>query len=441
MGSHNKRMKKRRELDALLSGGRSKQGYEQLQPQSTSHHADIVFSSSSRDGDNFNSHLNYGTRKMGRAISIRKRACCMKRLYHICLPACMVAMIVTCVVISVGIVWLQLRLKSEVDGVKMRISKLEGWSRDEPASLADLETLVSSMQLEVTNIKQQIIQPLQLKLAGLMHQVEQQSSRQITQTFQDSINTLQQNVVELTTDVTHVHQSVTGLETSTQQLHAQTTQNSDDIARISSLVTDYKQEIESMENKPQRYAMASTSEGFYNSSINAIQSRLKLLEDNSATTNMLQPLSSKQTLMEVEISIIKNTVASVNESIMTLLDDNHGLQTQISSLEQTTENLRQSFLNEGESLSLPLTPETGGSNLNPQNIETNANVENVLNESVFPSHGTDHRVGDTTTSFTELPTKGQPEENDTVVGNLNELTEVATDYENSRTDLSHKTET
>ncbi|XP_078484990.1 uncharacterized protein LOC100180291 [Ciona intestinalis] len=421
MGSHNKRMKKRRELDALLSGGRSKQGYEQLQPQSTSHHADIVFSSSSRDGDNFNSHLNYGTRKMGRAISIRKRACCMKRLYHICLPACMVAMIVTCVVISVGIVWLQLRLKSEVDGVKMRISKLEGWSRDEPASLADLETLVSSMQLEVTNIKQQIIQPLQLKLAGLTHQVEQQSSRQITQTYQDSINALQQNVLELTTDVTHVHQSISGLETSTQQLHAQTAQNSDAIAHISALVTDYKQEMESIENKPQRYAMASTSEGFYNSSINAIQSRLKLLEDNSATTNMLQPLTSQQTLMQVEISIIKNTVASVNESIMTLLDDNHGLQTRLNSLEQTTENLRQSFSNEEENFSLRLTPETAGqgSNLNPQNIETNSNVENVLNESVFPSHGTDHRVGDTTTSFTELPTKGQPEANDSVVGNLN----------------------
>uniref|UniRef100_H2YAE6 Uncharacterized protein n=1 Tax=Ciona savignyi TaxID=51511 RepID=H2YAE6_CIOSA len=237
MGSHSKRMKKRRELDALISGNRSKRGYEQLQPHLSQ--PDVVFSSSSRDGECIQPQLQgYGTRKrMGRSVSVRKRGCCIKQMYHLCLPACMVAMIMMCVAISIGIVWLQLHLKSEVETLKSRLARLERLERDEPASMADLHTSMSAVQHEVANIKQRI-RPMQGQLASLQQQFEQQSAKKLVQKAQDEIN---QNMREISTEITNMENSITELQSETRQLTSESSRTTDDVTQLNHLLTQYKQ--------------------------------------------------------------------------------------------------------------------------------------------------------------------------------------------------------
>jgi len=52
-----------------------------------------------------------------------KTGCTAKRVFHLCLPACVLALVAACVTSSIGIVWMQVQMKSDIDRMKDRIYK------------------------------------------------------------------------------------------------------------------------------------------------------------------------------------------------------------------------------------------------------------------------------------------------------------------------------
>nr|CAB3241197.1 EF-hand calcium-binding domain-containing protein 14 [Phallusia mammillata] len=414
-----KRMKKRKELDALIGDRtRSGGGYEQLQ-RSTQRSSNVA-SSSSRDADTYFAPLRpYGnsTVRHGRPVAHHSKVgCTSKRAFHICLPACILALVAACVTSSIGIVWMQVQLKSDLDHIKDRIFKIERWKSDQPATLVDLQTVVGQLQRSMQEGSTSM-QDLKSQLAGINSKVDKQTSSaefaRALPPMQEQLNALQQEMSDVTAKIARLRDYVQTVEKSDQTLVDKTDRITNDLEALRGVVQENHQEFKDGSNLPQRYAMAlQQHDHVVNNTIDAVNRRIDSLQHVAdAQTALLQQVTSlaqEHVTYREDVSKVRRKINNLNSTLIELSQEEQKLKIRVETIENTAasssdEKQLKSDKHEGaeESKTLP-NDKTKPS----EAIHDTKQEDPVLTDrgtEVSPSHNTDVRVGDTTTSFTELP--------------------------------------
>ncbi|CAK8689629.1 unnamed protein product [Clavelina lepadiformis] len=378
-------------IDFGSRGRRDRVDYEKIKQQSQN--SDIIYSTSSRDGEKYFTSgimLKKNTKRFE-----KKKSCTARRIFFICIPACLLALVAACVTSSIGIVWMQVQLKRDMDDVKDRLTKLEQWKADEPASLANVQELVTSLEKEMMQMREgdMGIRTLNTKIAKVQHQLDSdQGKEDATIKFAaalDDIGTLQQKLKD----------------------------------------NNERQEIFEAASKKHDHD--------FNSRLEDIQQKVSEVDAKSSIISLqVNPLVEKYPTFGKDIVDLIEKMNILNKTISAMQEEHLSSETKSLSqnqnlIDQNGKNLRPVDLPVPSDMRLDSTPipESGKDEIiNSKPFEGNiakqrvpsvgtdsANVAlNVDNKSanhesddeeevLSTSHDTDRQVGDTTTSFTQIP--------------------------------------
>ncbi|XP_070563164.1 uncharacterized protein [Ptychodera flava] len=211
-------MKKRKELDALLvSNGkiskkkkRSDTGHELLRTHDSSSEVEEYCAAP-------------------RKTIVRKQA--RSRICAVCFPICAFVLVVACIAVCSGLVWMNIDLKKDVDELRIRLQKVEQDSKGSSGDLsslgADIEKLKDSVEAN-KNGQEEKIQKIQTDLNGVLAQITllNKTTRSLSERVSSSIEvlalpnnvqSLQQSVAKLGSDVTGIQAKVDTLESAEKQ--------------------------------------------------------------------------------------------------------------------------------------------------------------------------------------------------------------------------------
>lgn len=225
-------MKKRRELDALI-GNRAKNPDGQFEYDS------LNSSLSSPTADVYMPPNYYSATKRISRTSPTGCGCTLRKLIRICLPVCFLSLVAACITACIGIVWMQVQLKTDVDKLKDQVNKLETWQAEQPLSMDDMKKTIVDLTKDLNLIQNGDtgIKNLAEKLALLKEKFEEQQ------------NVPTEKLKQLESDSVVIKEKVDNLEATVGELKTQSSKSKSSQELLSVSYNKLKDTVDSIQSK------------------------------------------------------------------------------------------------------------------------------------------------------------------------------------------------
>ncbi|KAF4797152.1 EF-hand calcium-binding domain-containing protein 14 [Turdus rufiventris] len=381
-------MKKRKELNALIglaADGRRKKpakkgsGHRLLRTEPPASDSE-----SSSDEDEF-----AGARgRCGKGDYLR---CC-----RFCYPLCAFVILAACVVACVGLVWMQVALKEDLDAIKEKFRTMESNQKTSFQEIPKLnEDLVQNQkQLEQIETGELGLSKIWINITEINKQISLLTS---------TVNHLKNNV-KSAADLISLPLTVEKLQKTVANIGSTLTSVAHDVENMQTAIEEYKKSIEILQNDVESQALHAALEQLNNTVV--VYQKLndiKLLNVDSAIGN----LSQKVTLLENSPLVVKNLDKRENSSTIVGNDATTSLEVededQLHSETQSNKELKEAGTRDSQvsklKETLQLISALTGKSENDRPIEASKNVENSQSTTAKPtdlSRVSSRSAGDTT---------------------------------------------
>ncbi|XP_077980984.1 uncharacterized protein LOC144436154 isoform X2 [Glandiceps talaboti] len=235
-------MKKRKELDALLVSNGKLHGKKKK--RSDTGHELLRSHESSSEIEEFCA--------APRKTIIRKPA--RTRICSVCFPICAFVLVVACIAVCTGLVWMNIDLKKDVDELRQRLEKVEATNTGNSGELGSLQSNIEKLQdgLDLEkNSEQEKLLKIQSDLNGIFAQIAYLNKT--TKGLADSVaaasdiisvpatvQTLQQSIAKLGSDITGIQAQVGSIEEGERQ-------NEKEVDTVKSDISSIQERLDSIE--------------------------------------------------------------------------------------------------------------------------------------------------------------------------------------------------
>uniref|UniRef100_T1IR35 EF-hand domain-containing protein n=1 Tax=Strigamia maritima TaxID=126957 RepID=T1IR35_STRMM len=209
-------MKKRKELDALVSNGKCRG-----QKKTVSSGANCPSSQELLDGSDTSDTEELSIFRARKSLNGRKAS----RFYVACMPLCMLTLVTASVVGSAMLIWMHLGLKQEVDMLRNYFRKVESGTRKTPEEFHQIHSRLNFVEGNSTLNKESLMK-MGETISALNKDIE--SLRKTTDNLSKSIaaapqiETLPQTVQSLQQSVASIGSKITDLDTVVKEMKEQT---------------------------------------------------------------------------------------------------------------------------------------------------------------------------------------------------------------------------
>lgn len=303
-------MKKRRELDALIGNRAKKEN-----PEGHFEYDSLNSSLSSPTADLYMPPNYYSTTKRISRTSANGCGCTLRKLIRICLPVCFLSLVAACITACIGIVWMQVQLKTDVDKLKDQVSKLETWQVQQPLSMDDMKKTIVDLTKDVNMVQdgELGIKNLAEKLAFLKEQFEEQQ-KVPTEKFK-----------QLESDSSIIKVKVDSLEAKVDELKSQSSKSKTSQELLSVSYNKLKDTVDSMQSK------VSADDAKHLESVESVKQ--SIMEKIAKINQTVQQMSKNVSILDEKIEFAKN----VNANALSKIEQSIGLLQQQSDRPSSTE--------------------------------------------------------------------------------------------------------
>nr|XP_006818160.1 PREDICTED: EF-hand calcium-binding domain-containing protein 14-like isoform X2 [Saccoglossus kowalevskii] len=231
-------MKKRKELDALVGNGK----LVKKKKRSDTGHELLRMHDSSSEIEEF----------CARKTVIRKPS--RTRICATCFPICAFILVVACIAVCSGLVWMNLDLKRDVDQLRHRLQKVEASNGDNSGTMSALGSSLDKLNEDLDTFKNEDkdkINKLHSDVNDILSQIDylNKTAKQLTDSVDSAkellavpsaVLTLQKSVATQGSDINGVQEHVTGLQSAQRQTE-------DDVDKIKSDVQALTSRLDSLE--------------------------------------------------------------------------------------------------------------------------------------------------------------------------------------------------
>ncbi|XP_052403499.1 EF-hand calcium-binding domain-containing protein 14 isoform X1 [Carassius gibelio] len=313
--SPQKKMKKRKELNALIGLSDSRRKSKQ-----SSGHRLLRTGTGSGTGTDTESESESGADERGFGGAVLLRCC------SLCYPLCVFLVLATCVMVSAGLIWMQITLKEDLGSMKQKILIMESSQKLSSHEILKLSEDLKNKQMKLDELESgdrglaklwSNLSEISLKLSALDSAVNHlktniKSSSDLI-TLPRTIEELQKSVASISSTVTSVQHDVSLIQSVVEERRAEDqlkdSANEEKPVNSSSCVT-LKQELERLEDgvkQMKRSVLLQES-----SSSEQIQSVRFVLSDLSRRLSALDQSQSRDTCCPPVIQSKPVVLRSVN---------------------------------------------------------------------------------------------------------------------------------
>lgn len=298
-------MKKRRELDALIGNRAKKEN-----PEGPFEYDSLNSSLSSPTADLYMPPNYYSTTKRISRTSPNGCGCTLRKLIRICLPVCFLSLVAACITACIGIVWMQVQLKADIDKIKAQVSKLESWHVQQPLSMDDMKKSIAELTKDVNMIQngESGLKNIAEKLAFLKEEFEEQKKVPA------------EKLEQLESDSTVIKVKVDGVVAKVDELKSQSDKSKSSQQLLSVAYNKLKDTVDSMQSK------VSADNAKHMESVELAKQSIR--ERIAIINQTVQQVSKNMTILDQKVESAKNdndnALSKIRQSIQLLQEEPDG---------------------------------------------------------------------------------------------------------------------
>ncbi|XP_039272815.2 uncharacterized protein LOC120347063 [Styela clava] len=370
-------MKKRRELDALI-GNRAKR--DSGIPENGRLEYDSLSSLSSPTADTYmapsGNYFNVPSKRVSRT-SGRGCGCTVRRMIRICLPACFLSLVAACITACIGIVWMQVQLKTDVEKLRDKVAKLETWQSNQPSALEDMKKTMTDMQKDMTSMNdgENGVKILAEKLATLTQKFEDQvvvPNKRLDQ-LQTQAQDVKKTIEEIKSSMKNMGTSVEEINTSQNILTASynTILKSIDDIKAEASDSNVKQLTDlvssSKQNTEDGIIKINTTLQEIAANLTMLQHTVNDLEQKTSADQIWEGLNPRISGLQQDISNLKKEKQSEDETLGSITREISALQSRLSQIASSVEETKNKKMGHASSENIDINSDR------PPDQEINAN--------------------------------------------------------------------